>query len=365
MTGPAPKPSILAIRPYVPGKAKAVGFDRPLKLSANENALGCSPAARAAYVEAAASLNLYPDPNATALRDAIAARHDLDPARILFGTGSDELFSLACQAYVSPGDSIVQPHYAFAAWAIAARAAGGEVKSAPERNFTVDVDAMLAEVDARTRVVFVANPANPTGTSIPFSEIRRLHAGLPENVLLVLDGAYAEFARDLPGFADGLELARTAPNVLATRTFSKLYGLASLRLGWGYASREVADTLNRIRLPFNASTPAQAAALASLDDHAFVEASIKLADRGRPELSALFSEEGFEAIPSSANFVTLRVPKAHPLSARDIERGLAERGVLVRWLGNYDLPDALRVTVGDAPGMERFTQAFLDVTRRR
>lgn len=359
MSVPIPKPSILDIKPYVPGKAKAAGFSAPIKLSANENALGCSPAARAAYLRAAAEIHRYPDPNATELREAIAAKYDLDPGRIIFGTGSDELFSLACQAYIGGGDNMVQPHYAFAAWAIAGRAAGGEVKSAPERNFHVDVDAMLAAVDARTKVVFVANPANPTGSCIPFAEIERLHAGLPEHVLLVLDGAYEEFALDVPGFAGGLALAHTAPNILVTRTFSKLHGLAALRIGWGYTSRGVADILNRIRLPFNASTPAQMAAVAALADDAFVSASLERAKEGRAELASFLEAQGLVPIESATNFVTAHATAGFTRSAAELERELAERGVLVRLLTNYDMPDALRVTVGGRHEMTRFYEAFV------
>lgn len=358
MKGPEPKSSIRLISPYAPGKAKAAGFSRPVKLSANENALGSSPAARAAYLEAAASLNLYPDPNASALREALAAKHGLDPDRIVFGNGSDELFALACQAYLDPGDNIVQPQFAFAAWAIAARASGGDVRTAPEREYVLDVDALLSAVDARTRVVFVANPANPTGTSVPFAEIRRLHAALPARVLLVLDGAYAEYGEGGPNFADDLALAHDAENVLVTRTFSKLYGLAALRIGWGYAALDVAQTLNRIRLPFNVSTPAQAAALAALADEAFVATSVAHAVAGRARLAAFLAEHGLRPIPSTANFVTAIVPADARLSAAALERGLAERGVLVRWLGNYGAPDAIRVTVGDAEGVSCFKRAL-------
>lgn len=365
MGGPQAKPTILAIKPYVPGKAKAAGFERPVKLSANENALGCSPAARAAYLQAADGLHLYPDPNATALREAIAAKYDLEPSRIVFGTGSDELFSLACQAYIGGGDNMVQPHYAFAAWAIAGRAAGGEVKSAPERDYHVDVDAMLAAVDSRTKVVFLANPANPTGSVIPFAEVERLHASLPEHVLLVLDGAYAEFAEGAPGFENGLVLARRASNVLVTRTFSKLHGLAALRLGWGYASAEVAGVLNRIRLPFNASTAAQAAAIAALADEAFAARSIRRATEGRAELAALLRAQGLGVVNSATNFVTALVPEGFALSAQEIERGLAGQGVLVRGLANYDMPYALRITVGDEAAMASFRDALLRVLGAR
>ena len=355
MAAPSPKPSILGIEPYRPGRATAPGFAHPIKLSANENALGASPAARAAYVEAQGALHLYPDPRANALREALAAKHNIDPARIVFGTGSDELFAIGCQAYLQADDVMVQPQYAFAAWAIAARACGATVRSAPERDYHVDVDAMLAAVDDNTRVMFIANPANPTGTCIHASEMRRLHDGLRPDILLVLDGAYAEFADsddDFAAYAD-------APNVCITRTFSKLYGLAALRIGWGYAPAPVVDALNRIRLPFNASGPAQAAALAALHDEAFVAASIAHTIRGRERLSRLLSGLGLIALPSTANFVTARVPSGARCEAGAICAKLAERGILVRGLEPYAMPDCLRISVG----AERDWQSLEDALR--
>lgn len=256
---------------------------------------------------------------------------------------------------------MVQPQFAFAAWAIAARASGARVISAPEKDFAVDIDAMLAAVDATTRVVFLANPANPTGTMIPFAEIERLHEALPAHVLLVLDSAYAEFAGGVADFADGLALARRAGNVLVTRTFSKLHGLAALRLGWGYAARPVADALNRIRLPFNAPAPAQAAALAALSDETFAARSIAHAVAGRVALTRFLTRPGLEPIEGAANFVTIRFGDAARVTAAAFEKALAERGVLVRWLGNYGLPDAVRITIGTEPEMALFRAAALEV----
>lgn len=359
MSAPSPKQTILGIKLYQAGKAKAAGFASPIKLSANENALGCSPGARAAYAEAASSLHLYPDPQGVALREAIAQKHDLDPARIVLGAGSDEIFSLVCQAYLSTGENMVQSYYAFAAWAIAAKAAGASVRSAPEHDYHVDVDAMLAEVDGATRVVFVANPANPTGTVIPFAEIERLHRGLPSNVVLVVDGAYAEFAEHRQDYEDGLRLARTAENVVLTRTFSKLHGLAALRVGWGYASAPVIDALNRIRLPFNTSTGGQTAAIAALRDEAFAERSLAHVRDGLPELDRILRAAGLRTLPSATNFVTALAPTAE--AAQACERELAARGILVRGLANYDMPDALRVTVGDAQQMQALEAALRDI----
>jgi histidinol-phosphate aminotransferase len=357
---PVPRPSILRIAPYTPGKSKAEGFERPIKLSANENALGCSPAARDAYLATVGGLNLYPDPDALELRAAVAASFSLEPERLIFGCGSDELFAIACQVWLEPGDNIVQPAHGFAAWAIAARACGAEVKSAPETQLRVDVDAMLAEVDEHTRIVFIANPANPTGTFIPDSEIRRLHAGLPGDVLLLVDGAYAEYARDLEGFDDGISLAREAPNVLVTRTFSKIHGLAALRIGWGYGMAAIVDAMNRIRLPFNAGRPAQAAAVAALGDPGHVERSLAQVRKWLPRFQATFAELGLHPTPSATNFVTVGFPEAGTHAAAAVEAALARKGILVRGLKNYGLPNHLRVTVG----ADAENEALLDALRR-
>jgi histidinol-phosphate aminotransferase len=357
MSGPTPRPGILDIAHYTPGKSKVAGFEHPLKLSANENAFGCSPAARAAYLTAATDLARYPDPSAGALREAIAAHFGLEPERLVFGCGSDELFVLACQAFLEPGDNVVQPAHGFAAWAIAAKACGAEVRNAPERNLTVDVDALLARVDDRTRIVFLADPANPTGTWLPFTEIDRLHAALPSRVLLLLDGAYAEYGRGLDGFSEALDLARGAANIFATRTFSKIYGLAALRVGWGYASEAVIAAMQRIRLPFNVGVPALDAAVAALADQDFVDRSIAHVARWRPVFTQALTELGLEVRPSGTNFVTVGFPDRLGLSAPEVEAGLAARGILVRGLKGYGLPDHLRITIGDDAGNERVLAA--------
>ena len=342
---PRPKPGILDIKPYVPGKSKVEGIAHPVKLSANENILGCSPAAKAAFEAASDRTWLYPDGRANILRAAISGRYGLEPERLLFGCGTDEIFALLNQVYLEPGDNIVQGEYGFGAYAIGARANMAEVKFAKEKNYTIDVDAMLAEVDERTRLVFIANPANPTGTWITAEEVRRLHAGLPSRVLLVLDGAYAEFNRD-PAFADGLELARSSVNVVVTHTFSKLHGLAALRVGWAYATAEVADAVDRIRLPFNTSIAAQEAAIAALDDVEFQERTLALVDHWRPFLTQQLGGIGLEVIPSAANFVLVRFPTTPGKTAADAEAFLASRGYLTRGVTGYGLPEHLRITVG-------------------
>ncbi|MDZ7628015.1 MAG: histidinol-phosphate transaminase [Parvularculaceae bacterium] len=356
MTGPVPRNAVSKIGIYVPGKVRADGAARVVKLSANENALGASPKARAAYLAAADDFFRYPDVRAGALRAAVARKFDVEPERLIFGVGSDEIFTLACMAYLDPGDNAVQPEWGFAAWRIAVAAMGADIRSAPERDFVVDIDAILDRVDAQTKIVFLANPANPTGSAIAYSEVLRLQRALPEQTLLVLDGAYAEFARAMPGFDAGLGLARNAPNVLMTRTFSKLYGLAGLRVGWAYGPPAVIAALDRVRLPFNMTIPGEAAAIAALDDDAFVDASIAHVDRERATLDAFVRQFGVRTIPSWANFVTLVFDDA--ASAKVVDERLAARGVLVRGLGNYGMPTCLRVTTASSADMAVFRDEF-------
>ncbi|MEZ5959017.1 MAG: histidinol-phosphate transaminase [Hyphomonadaceae bacterium] len=344
---PQPKPGIAALKAYVPGKSSVDGFGRPLKLSANENPFGCSDCAREAYFAAARDLHLYPDANTSVLRAAIADKFRLEPERLVFGAGSDEIFSMVAQAYLAGGDNAVQPQYGFAAWSIIVRAAGGEMRFAAEKNFVADVQTLLANVDERTRVVFLANPANPTGTYLPFREVEQLHTRLPPEVLLVLDGAYAECA-GASDFSDGLEWSRDKENVIVTRTFSKVYGLASLRIGWAYAPQAVAGVLNRIRLPFAVPRAGEAAAVAALADDAFVQRSVAQFIEGRHVLSTALARLGVTTLPSATNFVTARFDDAEA-----IEEGLARRGVLVRRLHTYGMPDWLRISVGTPNELER------------
>lgn len=353
---PAPKPGILDIHAYVPGKAKAEGVAAPIKLSANENALGSSPKALEAYAEAARQLHVYPDPRANIVRAAIAERFRLEPERLVFGCGSDEVFQLLNQVFLEPGDNMVQGEFGFAAFGIGARAAGGEVKLAKEPGYRIDVDQLLATVDDRTRIVFLANPGNPTGTWIPFSEVRRLHEALPPSVVLVLDGAYGEFALDAQ-FNDGLDLARDSSNIVVTHTFSKLHGLAGLRVGWGYAPAEIAAAVERIRLPFNTSVPAQAAAVAALADEDFQRASIALVEQWRPWLTQQLGGAGLDVVgPSATNFLLVGFPTAPGRTAAEAEAYLASRGLLVRGVSLYGLPNHLRITVG----LEAHNRALVD-----
>lgn len=352
---PTPKPGILAIAPYVPGKATAEGVEHPLKLSANENILGSSPKAREAFASAIDQLHMYPEGRSNLLRAAIGEAYGLEPERLLFGCGSDEIFQLLNQTFLEPGDNIVQGQYGFGAYAIGARACQAEVRFAPERDYRIDVDEMLKLVDERTRLVFIANPANPTGTWITGSEIRRLHAGLAPSVVLVLDGAYAEFLSD-PEFEDGASMVREFDNVVMTRTFSKLHGLAGLRVGWAYMPAEMAAAVDRIRLPFNVNIPAQLAAVAALGDTDFQTRSLALVEQWRAWLTQQIGGLGLDVVPSAANFVLVGFPKTPGRTAKEAEAYLASRGLIVRGVGGYGLPDHLRITIG----LEDHNRAVVD-----
>jgi histidinol-phosphate aminotransferase len=352
---PAPKPGILDITPYKPGKSTAEGVAHPVKLSGNENILGCSEAARAAYVEAATQLNLYPDGRGAVLRTAISARYRLEPERLVLGCGTDEILHLINQVFLEPGDNIVQGQYAFGAYGIGARACQAEVRSAPEPNYRIDVKAMLALVDERTRLVFVTNPANPTGTFNTEAELRRLHEELPPSVTLVIDAAYAEFCTD-PTFTDGLDLARRAQNIIVTHTFSKIHGLAALRVGWAYAPAPIADAIDRIRPPFNVSAPGLSAAVAALADEEFQARSLAHVERWRPWLAQQLGGLGLAVTPSGANFVLVEFPRTPGKTAAEAEAFLAHQGLIVRGVANYGLPNHLRITLG----LEEHNRALVD-----
>ena len=348
MTKPAPKEWILGISPYVPGKA-AADDGRPLiKLSANENPLGTGQAARAALIAATADLATYPDPGAAKMREAIAAVHGLDPARVIYGTGSDELLHIAASAYAGPGDEILYVKYGFSVYDIAARRVGATPVIAPDTDYATDVDALLACVTDKTRVVFLANPNNPTGTMTPREDIARLHAALRPDILFVLDQAYAEYL-DADEDDGGIELAKNAPNVLVTRTFSKIHGLAAERIGWGYASAEIIDALHRIRAPFNVTTAGQAAAIAAIGDNGWVDASRAHNRQWREWLAgeiASLSNHGLRAVPSKANFLLILFEGK--LTAEAAMKGLWDEGYATRWLPGQGLPNGLRITIGTA-----------------
>jgi histidinol-phosphate aminotransferase len=344
---PVPREGVLAIEAYVPGKSKAAPGVRVRKLSSNETPLGPSPKAAEAVRASAGALELYPDGTAGALREAIGAKYGLDPARILCGAGSDELLALLTQAYIGPGDEGVFSQHGFLVYRIAILAAGGTPVVAPETDLTADVDAILAAVTARTKIVYLANPNNPTGTYLPFDEVKRLHAGLPPHVLLVLDAAYAEYVRR-NDYASGLELVMTADNVVMTRTFSKIYGLAALRLGWMVGPAHVIDAVNRIRGPFNVNAPAIAAGVAAIQDDAHLSAALAHNDEWLPVLTREIEALGLQVTPSVGNFILIHFPAEAGRRAADADAFLTGRGLVLRRVDAYGLPGALRLTIGDA-----------------
>ena len=349
----APQPGILDIAPYQGGASAIAGRGDVLKLSSNENPRGPSPAAIAAVRASAETLHRYPPTDHAALRAAIAEVHGLDPARIVCGVGSDELLSLLCYAYAGPGDEVLYPEHGFSMYRISGLAAGAAPVVAPERARVVDVDALLARVTERTRLVFFANPANPTGTFLPQAEVERLAAGLPDHCLLVLDGAYAEYA---PGYDGGAALVETRDNVVMTRTFSKLYGLGGLRIGWAYAPAPVIDVLTRIRGPFNLSTTQLAAAEAAMRDRAFVEETLALNAAERDRLTEALRGMGLGCDESHANFVLARFESQ--AAAEAAEAHLRAGGILVRKVAGYGLPECLRITVGTEADTARVIDAL-------
>jgi histidinol-phosphate aminotransferase len=345
MNGPEPRPGVLSVKPYVGGDSHLPGHDRVIKLASNESALGPSPRAVAAIRASTATMHRYPDGHATELRHALGMRYGLDPARIVCGAGSDELLHLLCVAYAGQGDEVLYSRHGFLVYPIAAQASGATPVTAEERNLTASVDNLLAAVTSRTKIVFIANPNNPTGTYLSADELKRLHAGLPESVLLVIDSAYAEFvgAND---YSAGIERVNDGENAVMTRTFSKIYGMGGVRLGWAYCPAAVADVLNRVRGPFNVSSEAQAAGKAALEDTGFVALAREHNDYWRPWLADELSKIGIETVPSVANFVLARFPGKPGRDAAAADAHLRRHSIIVRPVKNYGLPDCLRITVG-------------------
>lgn len=345
MNKPEAKPWINAINAYTPGKAKGDDGRVLIKLSANENPLGCSPHATEAMVAAQATLARYPDPASIALREALGDAYGLESDQIVCGTGSDELLNLIATGYAGLGDDIIYVRYGFSVYDIAARKCAANVVVAPDKDYGTDIEALLALVTPRTRLVFVANPNNPTGTYCDRSEMERLHAGLPADCVLVLDQAYGEYLDD-----DGpaaFDLARTHENVLITRTFSKIYGLAAERIGWAYGHPGLIATINRIRAPFNVTAAGQAAGIAALADTDFVVNSRAHNAEWREWMVseiALLSNHGLRAVPSWANF--LMVMFDGQCSAESAYKSLMDAGYIVRWLPGQGLGNGLRITIG-------------------
>jgi histidinol-phosphate aminotransferase len=342
---PQPRPGVLEIEAYVPGKSSAPNVAKVYKLSSNESPLGPSPRAVAAYKAWADHLEDYPDGSASDLREAIGRTFGLDPERIVCGAGSDDLLHLLAAAYLTDGDEAIHTTHGFLIYPIATIATGAAPVVVAEKNFTADVDAILKAVTKKTKLVFLANPNNPTGTALSFDEVKRLHRGLPGNVVLVLDAAYAEYVTR-NDYEAGIELVATSDNVVMCRTFSKIHGLAALRLGWMFAPAAIVDAINRIRGPFNTSGPAIAAGVAAIEDLAHQERSREHNTRWRNWLTEEIGKLGLTVTPSVANFLLIHFPRDKGRTAKDADAFLTARGLILRQTTAYKLPHALRLSVG-------------------
>ncbi len=367
--------TIAEIAPYVPGKSKLRGKDAPIKLSSNENPFGPSPKAITAASGATKKMHRYPEAGCDALRDAIAESYDISADRIVCGHGSDELITLLCQAYATVGDEVLYSAHGFLMYPIAAQRVGATPVKAPEKDLRADVDALLAAVTERTRIVFIANPNNPTGSYLTKQEMRQLREGLPPHVLLVIDAAYGEYVT-AGDYSSGMGMVEQHQNVVMTRTFSKIYGLGGLRLGWAYAPPAIVETLQRVRDPFNVSSVAQAAGIAALEDIGFVKRSLEHTTTWRQNLTEDLSSMGLHVYPSVANFVLVKFPgtfesssgkkvdlsvlggTAYDKSATAAYQFLKTHGILVRAMQAYGLPDCLRITIGTEPENQALLEAL-------
>ena len=338
---PIPQDGILNSPPYVPGAHTIDGMDRVAILSANENPLGCSNTVMPAIKQV--SLNRYPDGGSTELRHAIGALHNLNPNNIVCGAGSDEILQLLIHAYAGKDDEVLYPKHGFLVYPIATLTAGASPVKADEQNYTVCVDAMLSAITDKTKIICLANPANPTGTMLAKSEIERLVENTPAHILIILDGAYAEYVQN-EDYSTGAYLVDKHPNVVMTRTFSKAYGLASVRLGWAYASNAVTDVLNRVRGPFNVSSLAQMAGVSSIKDQDFIKNSIEHNEYWKKVLTSACIDKGLFVPPSFTNFIMVKFTSEH--IAVQAYNTLQENGIIARLIKGYGLPDCVRITIG-------------------
>lgn len=364
MTKPVPLPGLLEIDPYKPGKA--TGHAGPVfKLSSNESALGASPKALAAYAAAGNALERYPDGDATQLRETIAQTHGLPANHVVVGAGSDEIIQLLLRGYAGPGDNIVQSRHGFSYYHLAAQAAGVRTLYADEDDLVINIDRVLEVVTAQTKLVFLANPNNPTGTVLMGDALRQLRAQLPPHIILVLDGAYAEYM-DTPAYTDGADMvgaaiAAGADNVVMMRTFSKIYGLGGMRVGWAYAPADIIAVLNRIRGPFNVNAPALQAAAAAMADQDFVDQNRAHNKTERARVAAGLAALGYQVTPSHGNFVLFAAsadPASGPATAQDILAFLEGQGVLIRAAASAQLPGHLRASIGSVAANDAFLQGM-------
>jgi histidinol-phosphate aminotransferase len=351
------RPGILDIAAYVPGDHSLPGEGPVYRMASNESALGPSPKAVEAYRALAGDLHRYPDGASKALRAALGRSYGIEPDQIVCGAGSDDVLQLLVRAYAGPGDEVLYTQHGFLVYPIAAKAVGATPVAAPETDLRTDVDALLKAVTPRTRICFVANPNNPTGSYVSSAELKRLRAGLPSNVLLVVDAAYAEYV-DLPDYESGLDMVKAHDNVVMTRTFSKIFGLAALRLGWAYCPPAVADVLNRIRGPFNVPAPAQAAGVTALADREHLGKAKAHNDRWLPWFAQRMRALGLQPYPSVANFVLVKFPSDPKLNAEAALKFLNDHRILPRRVAAYGLPDCLRVTIADEAAVKACADAL-------
>jgi histidinol-phosphate aminotransferase len=356
---PTPKPGVLDITAYVGGRAPAADAVETHKLSANESATGPSPDAIAAFESARTSLNIYPDGETHALRAAIGEAYGLNPDRIVCGNGSGELLALLADAYLRPGDEVLFSEHAFLLYRILTLANSAVPVVVPEKNLKADVDEMLRAISPRTRIVFLPNPNNPTGSYLTGEEVRRFHAGVPPSTLFVIDAAYAEYVQR-NDYEAGIEMVSQFENVVMTRTFSKIHGLAGLRVGWAFCPAPVADVLNRIRGPFNVSVPAQRAAAAALRDRRHLEDAIAYNEKWKSWLIEHIGRTGLRVDDSVANFVLIHFSPDGPHTAKAADAFLSARGLILRGVANYNLPHCLRLTIGSEDANRRVAAAFAE-----
>ncbi len=350
-----PQPGIMDIALYQGGQSHVAGVSRVIKLSSNENPFGPSPKVIEAVRDSAATLHRYPSTDHASLRAAIGTRHQLDPARIICGVGSDEVLQFIAQAYAGPGDEVIYTEHGFSMYPIIARMAGATPVMVREKDRRVDVDNILAAVNDKTRIVFVTNPGNPTSTMIGEAELARLAEALPQTCLMVIDGAYAEFVADFDG---GASLVDRFENVIMTRTFSKIYGLGGMRVGWGYAPQPIIDVLNRVRQPFNMSLTALAAAEAAINDEEYLTFCHSENARLRRWLADELSKIGVPSDPSYTNFILARF--GDQAEAEACDDYLKSQGLIVRRVAGYNLPNALRITVGDEEACRLVVKAITE-----
>ncbi|MBI3506196.1 MAG: histidinol-phosphate transaminase [Proteobacteria bacterium] len=362
MTAPVPRPGILEISPYVGGKSAVPGEKKPIKLSSNEGALGPSPKAIEAATRAAAEMHRYPDGGAAALRAAIGKRFALDPERIVCGAGSDELIALLVKSYAGPGDEVLYSQYGFVMYPIAAHSAGATPVQAAEKGYRTDIDALIAKAGPKTKICFVANPNNPTGSYVTGPELKRLRDGLPPHTLLIVDAAYAEYV-SRNDYTNGAELVDAGENTVMLRTFSKIFALGGMRLGWAYAPAKIVDVLNRVRGPFNVAASAQAAGVAALEDLAFQDKCRAHNDRVLPWFVAEVEKLGLKTLPSVGNFVMVGFPATGPHTAAAANEFLMSRAIIPRAVANYGLPEYLRVTIGTEDDMRAVVAALAEFVK--